>query len=78
VVIEGGPWRGPTTEEWVERIARYLLRDGETLPLVKPLPAPVEEERAGGVSDGAEALPVSPAPSPSPWSEAELREIYGR
>jgi len=73
--VDVGPWRGPTTEEWVERIARYLLRDGETLPLVKPLPAPLEE---GGVSDGAEALPVSAAPSPSSWSEAELREVYGR
>lgn len=70
-----GPWRGLDTETWVARIAAPILRDGETLPLVKPLPAPLEE---GGVSDGAEALPVSAAPSPSPWSEAELREVYGR
>jgi hypothetical protein len=33
---DGGPWRGPTTEEWVARIARYALNAGETLPLVKP------------------------------------------
>ena len=64
MVVEVGPWRGPTTEEWVERIARYLLRDGETLPLVKPFPAaPATEEKAGA------------AP---PWSEAELREAFGK
>jgi len=70
-----GPWRGLDTETWVARIAAPILRDGETLPLVKPFSTPPEE---GGVSDGAEALPVSPAPSPSSWSEAELREVYGR
>jgi hypothetical protein len=34
----------------VERIARYLLRDGETLPLVKPLAAPLEESGAASLA----------------------------
>jgi hypothetical protein len=41
-----------------------MLREGETLPLVKPFPAaPAEEEIAGA------------AP---PWSEAELRWVHGK
>jgi hypothetical protein len=64
VVTDAGPWRGPDTATWVERIARYLLREGETLPLVKPFPAaPAEEEIAGAAQ---------------PWSEGELREAFGK
>ena len=64
MVTEAGPWRGPDTETWVERIARNVLREGETLPLVKPFPAaPAEEENAGAAQ---------------PWSEAELRESFGK
>lgn len=37
----GEPWRGPSTEEWVQRIAAPSLREGETVPFVKP--------RTGGV-----------------------------
>jgi hypothetical protein len=74
VVAEGPPWRGPTTEEWVARIAAPILRDGETLPLVKPFPTPLEE---GGVSDGADALPGVHRPVAQP-SEGEWRELYGR
>ena len=63
-VEDVGVWRGPSTEEWVERIARNVLREGETLPLVKPFPAaPAEEEIAGAAQ---------------PWSEAELRESFGK
>jgi hypothetical protein len=40
---EGEPWRGPTTEEWVRRIAAPILREGETVPLVKPLGVPQQE-----------------------------------
>lgn len=62
--VDGGEWRGPSTEEWVERIARNVLREGETLPLVKPFPAaPAEEEPAGA------------AP---PLSEGEWRELWGK
>jgi len=79
VVVDGGPWRGPDLETWVARIAAPILREGETLPLIKPLTAPVEEERAGGVSDGAESIPGVPRPvALAGWSEAELREVFGR
>jgi hypothetical protein len=68
-VQDVGPWQGPDLLTWVARIAGPILRDGETLPLVKPFSAaPVEEEAAGAAiiseNDG--------------WSEAELREVYGR
>ena len=74
MVTDGGAWRGPSTQEWVARIAAPILRDGETLPLVKPFPTPLEE---GGVSDGAVASPGVPCPVAQP-SEGEWRELWGK
>jgi hypothetical protein len=36
VVTDGGPWRGPSEEEWLERIARPSTPAGETIPWIKP------------------------------------------
>jgi hypothetical protein len=78
---DGGPWRGPDLETWVARIARPVLREGETLPLMKPFPAAPAEEETAGAAHGAGSLtwaarPITPANGG--WSEAELREIYGK
>jgi hypothetical protein len=74
LVVDVGPWRGIPLDDWVARIAAPILRDGETLPLVKPFPTPLEE---GGVSDGAEASPGVRRPVAHVTSEAELAEIFG-
>lgn len=34
-ITDGGPWKGPTEEEWIERITRLSLNDGESLPWIK-------------------------------------------
>ena len=78
-MTDGGPWRGPDTETWVERIARNVLRDGETLPLIKPFGAPVQEEITGAVGGGTAAIPGVRRPAAHQgWIEAEFREIYGK
>jgi hypothetical protein len=41
---DGGPWRGPSLEQWLPRIAAPILREGETLPLIKPLVHAVEDD----------------------------------
>jgi hypothetical protein len=46
-----GPWRGPSTDEWVQRIARPILREGESLPLIKPYPECDDCYRADGTHD---------------------------
>lgn len=46
-VVDGGPWQGPTEEEWLERIAAPSTPNNETIPWIKPseMPQPhVEEE----------------------------------
>jgi hypothetical protein len=51
-VHDGGPWRGPTTEEWVERIARgstpvreYV--DGKFQPWIAPATRSGQNDLAG-------------------------------
>jgi hypothetical protein len=34
---DGGPWQGPSTEEWIHRIADPATPPGETIPWIKPL-----------------------------------------
>ena len=36
-----GPWRGPTEEEWVHRIADPLTPVGETIPWIKQVSAEI-------------------------------------
>jgi hypothetical protein len=47
VAEDAGPWRGIDLETWLARIAAPVLREGETLPLIKPFPVPVQEESTG-------------------------------
>jgi hypothetical protein len=35
VASDGGPWCGPTEEEWVERIAAPSTPVGESVPWIK-------------------------------------------
>lgn len=37
--IDGGPWRGISQADWIERIAGQFLPEGETLPWIKTLPS---------------------------------------
>jgi hypothetical protein len=54
VTTDGGPWRGPTLEQWLERIAKPILHPGETLPLVKPV------EQPEGATHGDDDLVLHP------------------
>ena len=42
-VTDGGPWRGPTEAEWVERIARLSTPAGESVPWIKRDPPGLKE-----------------------------------
>lgn len=78
-LTDGGAWRGPTLETWVARIAAPILREGETLPLIKPFPGAPEEEAGAAMGGGAVASPGVRRPAALPdWIEAELRELYGK
>ena len=35
MVTDGGPWRGPSEEEWLERIARPSTPVTESIPWIK-------------------------------------------
>lgn len=37
-VTDGGPWRGPTMEEWLVRISAPSTPAGETIPWIKRSP----------------------------------------
>lgn len=50
-VTDGGPWRGPTEAEWVERIARLSTPAGESVPWIKReerKEVVVEDQASGG------------------------------
>lgn len=46
MAVDGGPWRGATEEEWLERVARPSTPVNESIPWIKPVDrhlAPKEE-----------------------------------
>jgi hypothetical protein len=40
-VTDGGPWRGPSLEEWVDRIASPATPIRESLPWIKNYETPI-------------------------------------